>query len=90
MLRKDLGFTGIIMSDDIAMDALGNLSDVSVKAISAGNDMIITTDYDESFHSIKEAVQSGTLEEAQIDHSVFRILAWKYAKQRTHTSGTDK
>lgn len=80
LLRNELGFTGIIIADDIAMGALGSISDVTVKAVLAGNDLIITTDYEESFNSIKTAVQNGTLSEEQINKLSFRVLAWKYYK----------
>lgn len=80
LLRNELGFTGIIIADDIAMGALGSISDVTVKAVLAGNDLIITTDYEESFNSIKTAIQNGTLSEEQINKLSFRVLAWKYYK----------
>lgn len=80
LLRNELGFTGIIVTDDIAMGALGNIDDVTVKAILAGNDLIITTDYEESFNSIKSALETGKLSEAQIDKLAFRVLSWKYHK----------
>lgn len=80
LLRGDLDFTGIIITDDIAMGALDKIDDVTVKAILAGNDLIITTDYEESFNSIKRAIRNGTISEDQVDKLAFRILAWKYYK----------
>lgn len=80
LLRNELGFTGIIIADDIAMGALGSIDDISVKAIQAGNDLIITTDYEDSFNSIKNAVENGTISEEQINKLSFRVLAWKYYK----------
>lgn len=80
LLRNELGFTGIIIADDIAMGALSSIGDVSVKALQAGNDLIITTDYEESFNSIKEAVESKRVSEEQINKLSFRVLAWKYYK----------
>lgn len=80
LLRDDLGFTGVIIADDIAMGALDSIDDVAVKAILAGNDLIITTDFSDSFDSIKDAIEDESLSEKQIDKSVFRILAWKYSK----------
>lgn len=80
LLRNELKFTGVIMTDDIAMGALNNIDNVAVKAIQAGNDLIITTDYLESFTSIKTAVENNTLTEEQINNHALRILAWKYYK----------
>lgn len=80
LLRDDLGFTGVIITDDLAMGATSNISDANVKAILAGNDLIITTDYDKTFNDIKTAVNNGTISEDLIDKLAFRVLAWKYYK----------
>lgn len=80
LLRNELSFTGIIMTDDIAMGALDSIDNVAVKAITAGNDIIITTDYEDSFNSIKDAVNNGVVDEGLIDKLAFRVLAWKYYK----------
>lgn len=80
LLRNELAFTGIIMTDDIAMGALSGIDNTTVKAIAAGNDIIITTDYKKSFNEIKTAVNNGTLDENLINKLAFRVLAWKYYK----------
>lgn len=79
-LRNNLNFTGIIMTDVLEMSALNDITDVNIKAIIAGNDLIITTDYEKSFNEIKDAVNKGIVDENRINNSVFRILAWKYYK----------
>lgn len=80
LLRDDLSFTGVIITDDLAMGAVSSISNATVKAILAGNDIIITTDYVQSFTEIKDALNDGTLFESDIDKVVTRILAWKYYK----------
>ena len=80
LLRNELSFTGIIIADDIAMGAVSSISDVAVKAILAGNDLIITTDYETSIRSVKKALAEGTISEELIDKLAFRVLAWKYYK----------
>ena len=80
LLRDDLGFTGIIITDDIAMNSLKNIENKTVKAIQAGNDLIITTNYEESRKEIKDAINNNTISENTLDKMVFRILAWKYYK----------
>lgn len=80
LLRNELDFTGLIMTDDLSMGALSSISNPTVKAILAGNDLIITTDYAESFHEIKSAVEDGTISQDLIDKLAFRVLAWKYYK----------
>lgn len=80
LLRNKLNFSGIVITDDISMKSLENINDVTTQAILAGNDLIITTDYDDSYNSIKYALENGTLSEEQIDKLAFRVLAWKYYK----------
>ncbi len=81
VLRNDLKFTGIIMTDDIAMKAIdGYVDRPSVKALLAGNDMIIISDYERGISEIKAALESGEITEEMIDRAVMRTLAWKYYK----------
>ena len=82
ILRDDLKFTGVIMTDDLDMGAIKYYVDEcpAVKAILAGNDMLITTDYEQAYNDIKNAINEGTITQENIDHSVFRIIAWKYYK----------
>lgn len=80
LLRNNLDFTGIIISDNLDMSALTSVADATVKAILAGNDLIITTDYKTSIEAVKQAVNNGTISENLIDKLAFRVLAWKYYK----------
>ncbi len=80
LLRNELDFTGIIITDDLAMGATANIPDATVKAVLAGNDLIITTDYDASINSIKSAINDKTIDESLIDKLAFRVIAWKYYK----------
>lgn len=80
ILRNRLNFSGIIITDDLAMGATSNIDNASVKAILAGNDLIITTDYKESVASIKNALNNGTISEELINRVSLRVLAWKYYK----------
>ena len=80
LLRNELDFTGIIITDDLSMGATSSIDDASVKAILAGNDLIITTDYEESINDIKNAVNDDTISNDIIDKLAFRIIAWKYYK----------
>lgn len=80
ILRNDLKFTGIIMSDNLDMGAVTNINDATIEAILAGNDIIITTDYQGSFNAINDAIKSGTISEDTINKLAFRVIAWKYYK----------
>lgn len=80
LLRNTLDFTGIIISDDLDMAAVSSIPNATVKAILAGNDLIITTNYEESINSVKSALNNGTLSKDLINKLAFRIIAWKYYK----------
>lgn len=86
LLRNELSFTGIIITDDLDMGATSSIDNATVKAVLAGNDLIITTDYEESFNEIKNAINNGTISEELIDKLSFRVLAWKYYKGLMFTS----
>lgn len=80
LLRNKLGFTGIIMTDDLDMGATSSIDNAVVKALLAGNDIVITTDYEEDMRAIKNAVYNNTIDENLIDKLAFRVLSWKYYK----------
>lgn len=80
ILRQQLQFTGVIMTDDLAMDAIAEADfekPAAVLSVLAGNDMIITTDYKSSINALREAVEAGEISEQMIDEAVLRILIWK-------------
>jgi len=81
ILRNNMDFTGIIMTDDLSMGAVSELeldNSTEVLAVIAGNDMMIVTDYEKSFKSLLEAVNNGEISIDRINDSVLRILKWKY------------
>ena len=82
LLRHDLGFTGIVITDDLSMKAISDNYPKSavVDAILAGNDLLIVTDYETAIQEIKLALQDGTISEDLLNKIVFRNLAWKYYK----------
>lgn len=82
ILRNELGFTGIIMTDDLAMDAVKSYvenGEAAVQAVLAGNDMIISSDFETQRNEVLKAVQQGKISEDLINTAVKRILACKYA-----------
>lgn len=81
LLRNELRFTGIIITDDLDMGAVTENEDAVVKAVLAGNDLIIVTDYEASIGAVKKAVEEGRISENEINEKVLNILAWKYYKE---------
>ena len=80
LLRDQLGFDGVVMTDDLVMAAVSAYAAdgaVAVMALEAGNDLIITTDYRTQIPKVIEAVESGTLSEDTIDTACRRVLTWK-------------
>ena len=80
VLRDELNFTGVIMTDDISMGAIlklyGNESP-AVQAVKAGNDLILTSAYSRDYAAVLKAVKDGTISKSRIDQSVRRVLEWK-------------
>ena len=81
VLRKDLSFDGLIVTDSMQMAGVAALyspGDAAVRAVKAGNDLILhSADNAAAFEAIKAAVTSGDIPMAQIDGSVTRILRAK-------------
>ena len=82
ILRNDLNFTGLIITDDLAMDAVNEYvenGNAATTAVLAGNDMIISSDFTKQKDEIINAVNNGVISEDIINSSVRRILACKLA-----------
>ncbi len=80
MLRDDLKFTGIIMTDDLEMKAVSEIENNITKALIAGNDLLIIGDYEKAISEIKKSLNDKELSENLINKLAFRVLAWKYYK----------
>ncbi len=83
LLRDELGFTGVVISDAMQMQALGDYGsgEAAVLALQAGVDMLLCPgDTAAALAGLRDAVESGLLSEARIDESVLRILAMKEAR----------
>ena len=82
MLRKDLNFDGLIVTDAMDMSGLTlyfNQDEAAVRAILAGADVLLKpATADAAIKGLKDAVASGRISEERINQSVRKILAWKY------------
>ncbi len=81
LLRRDIGFSGLIITDALNMKALrdiGTPSEIAVRAVQAGNDLLLFPPDPELAHdAVVDAVRNGTIPERRIDESVRRILQLK-------------
>ena len=77
ILRSELGFDGVIMTDDIAMGAVADMENVYTKSVNAGNDLLITTDYETGYNQILAAVKSGEISMETLDSAVEHVLKLK-------------
>jgi len=89
ILRKDFGYDGVVVSDDMQMGAITehfSFAEAIIRAINAGCDLLIISNngstYDErapykAVDIIKDALQAGKISEAQIIRSLERIQALK-------------
>lgn len=82
VLRQELDFDGVVMTDDLAMKAVADYARdgaVAVMALAAGNDLLITGDYRAQIPKVLEAVENGALSETAVEGACRRVLAWKQA-----------
>lgn len=84
LLRNELGYKGIIITDDMEMGAVANHNDfrsIGVKAIKAGADIVLVChEYEhqqEVYLGLLDAVNSGEISQERIDESVKRIIKVK-------------
>lgn len=82
ILRNELGYTGVIITDDLVMNGIRDFtgdSEAAVLAVEAGNDLLCCTDFATQIPAVIEAVRGGEISEERIDESVRRILDLKLA-----------
>jgi beta-N-acetylhexosaminidase len=84
ILRKQLDFSGVVITDDMTMKAVTDhfkMGEAAVDSINAGSDIILVAhDYNkivETITSVKSAVQQGDISEQRINDSVRRIIMLK-------------
>lgn len=80
LLREDLGFDGVIMTDSLDMNAItlytGDRAS-AVQAVLSGNDLLCCSSYEKQIPAVLDAVREGLIPEERIDESVMRVLRLK-------------
>ncbi|MFR9240130.1 MAG: beta-N-acetylhexosaminidase [Clostridium baratii] len=84
ILRKDLGFDGLVVSDDMTMGAITenySIEEASVKSINAGVDLLLVCQKYENTENVlkalKEAVLNGTISKERLDNALYNIISTK-------------
>lgn len=80
LLKNDMNFNGIVITDDLAMKAITDFvgsDSPSVRALTAGADMVITPNISTEWPKVKAAVENGTLSIDRLNDAVLKILYWK-------------
>ncbi|KRE74767.1 beta-N-acetylhexosaminidase [Paenibacillus sp. Soil750] len=88
LLRGQLGFKGLIVTDCLEMKAISEgvgVAEGAVRALEAGADILLVSHELErqiaAMEAVIAAVESGRVSEARIDESVLRIMTYKYKRE---------
>lgn len=82
LLKNELHFTGIIITDNLDMAGVDIDEETKIyKALTSGNDLLITTDYKNDISIVKKLLSEKVIDEELINEKVVKILAWKYYKK---------
>ena len=85
VLREQLGYDGIVITDALNMGAVTDTyaaDQAAVMAVNAGVDMLLMPqDYETAYNGLLTAVQEGTISEERIDESVVRIVRVKLSME---------
>lgn len=86
-LRKDMGYNGVVITDDMDMGALAKhytFGDMAVQSILAGSDILLVChEYEhmqEAYNGLMKAVKDGRISKERLDESVKRILLMKMSR----------
>ena len=80
ILRNELNFSGLILTDDLSMGAIKKYTDnesEAVLAIQAGNDILLTSDYYMHYDAVLKSYHDGKIDADLINKACRRIIAWK-------------
>ena len=80
-LRDIMKFDGVIMTDDLVMQAITDqygAGEAAVLAVLAGNDLLCSSEYQIQYRAVLDAVKSGRISRDVLEQAAGRVLQWKY------------
>lgn len=80
VLRNELGFQGVIMTDDMDMAGLADFisqEEAGLAALIAGNDLILSSSFQTQIPYVLQGIEQGAYTEDALDQSVYRVLKMK-------------
>ena len=80
LLRNEYSYTGLILTDSLSMGAITKYcknTSAGVLAVQAGNDIIVTSTFEEHVKQVIKAFMEGEIEEEIINKAARRVIAWK-------------
>ena len=81
ILKNELNYENITITDDISMNGLNNIENKYTKALLSGNNILIVTDYEKAYTEILNSLENKQISEELINYLVTQNIAWKYYKQ---------
>ena len=79
-LRNNMGFDGVIVTDDLVMEAITDtygVGESAVMAVQAGCDLLCSSDYGQQYAAVLAAAKDGRISPRQLRDSAERVLRWK-------------
>ena len=80
-LREDMGFQGVIITDDLVMEAITDrygAGEAAVMAVLAGADLLCSSSFTEQYEAVLAAVLDGRIPYDTLKQAVYNVLKWKY------------
>lgn len=80
LLRSEMNYNGLIITDDLAMSGLSDFiesEEAAILAIEAGNDLLISSHFKNQIPAVLAAIKDGRIREERINESVLRIIESK-------------
>lgn len=80
ILRNELGFQNVIMTDDMDMAGLADFisqKEAGLAALKAGNDLILSSSFQEQIPYVLQGIEEGVYTEKELNQSVYRVLKMK-------------